>query len=85
MSILSTIEEILICKIKVDKRLRNETGNLNSLCKSIKSIGLLHPIVVTQDYYLVAGLRRLEAAKRLGWDTILVRKLPFNHEVILFE
>jgi len=28
------------------------------------------PIVINQDYTLLAGLHRLEAAKLLGWETI---------------
>ncbi|MHB1425082.1 MAG: ParB N-terminal domain-containing protein [Gemmataceae bacterium] len=35
-------------------------------------MGLLHPIVVTTDHRLVAGRRRLAAAKELGWVDIPV-------------
>jgi hypothetical protein len=31
--------------------------------ESLKTIGLIHPIVVTDDLTLVAGARRLEARK----------------------
>ncbi len=34
--------------------------------------GLLHPVVVTPDYTLVAGARRIEAARLLGWLEIPV-------------
>ena len=43
------------------------------LVKSIKALGLLQPIVVREKdggYELVAGRRRLEAVKALGWETI---------------
>jgi ParB family chromosome partitioning protein len=45
-------------------------GDLNSLAESIKRHGLLHPVVITSDRILVAGHRRLEAAKLLGWQAI---------------
>jgi len=37
---------------------------------SIQSLGLLQPVVLTKDNVLVAGLHRLEACKRLGWQEI---------------
>ena len=46
---------------------------LEELAASIKELGLLQPIVVTphgERYVLVAGSRRLEAARMLGWTSI---------------
>ena len=43
---------------------------IEELAFSIEQIGLLHPITLTEDYTLVAGLHRLEAAKSLGWSEI---------------
>lgn len=59
-----------IVDVKVGKRARKQIGDLVELCESIKSIGLLHPIVVTPDGHLVSGVRRLEAFKQLGKTTI---------------
>jgi ParB/RepB/Spo0J family partition protein len=42
---------------------------------SIQEVGLIHPIVVTDDLTLVAGARRLEATKRLGATMIEVRRV----------
>lgn len=53
-------------RIKVGNRLRKDPGDIESLAKSIADIGLLHPIVVSQDGFLIAGLRRLEAWRSLG-------------------
>jgi ParB-like chromosome segregation protein Spo0J len=64
------VSEQAIADIKVGKRFRRELGNLDSLIASIQAVGLLHPIVVTADGKLVAGMRRLEASKRLGWSKI---------------
>jgi ParB family chromosome partitioning protein len=39
---------------------------------SMKRVGLLQPVTITPDGYLICGYRRLEAAKRLGWSTLRV-------------
>lgn len=43
---------------------------VQKLADSISKVGLLNPITVDQEYTLIAGLHRLEAAKRLGWTEI---------------
>lgn len=43
---------------------------IEELAFSIEQIGLLHPITLTEDHTLVAGLHRLEAVKSLGWSEI---------------
>lgn len=43
------------------------------LMESMSEIGQLAPIVVSRGGLLVAGLHRLEAAKRLGWSEIDAR------------
>ena len=43
---------------------------VKTLAKSIDEIGLLSPITVDEDYNLIAGLHRLEAAKLLKWKNI---------------
>jgi N6-adenosine-specific RNA methylase IME4 len=42
------------------------------LAESISEIGLLHPIVVTPEGRLIAGQRRLEACRQLGWNDLPV-------------
>jgi ParB family chromosome partitioning protein len=59
--------------IIIRKRVRRNLGDLTPLVESIRKHGLLNPIVVTGRRELVAGHRRLEAAKRLGWKTVPVR------------
>lgn len=59
-----------IVDVVVGERHRKDMGDLDGLAQSISEIGLLHPIVVTPDNRLIAGQRRLEACKRLGWDCI---------------
>lgn len=43
---------------------------VGKLADSIDELGLINPITVDQEYTLIAGLHRLEAAKRLGWTEI---------------
>lgn len=60
--------KISIFQIKVkDGRREVDPGAVYELADSISKVGLLNPITIDQDYALIAGLHRLEAAKRLGW------------------
>ncbi|WP_455383457.1 ParB/RepB/Spo0J family partition protein [Salinispira pacifica] len=60
-------------EIRVRKRVRKNLGDLTPLVESLKRFGLMNPIVVNDRHELIAGERRLEAAKRLGWRTVAVR------------
>src|ERR1700729_3030682 len=59
--------------IEVGERFRKDLGSIDPLATSMQELGLLHPVVITADGKLIAGARRLEAAKLLGWDEVLVR------------
>lgn len=61
---------VKIDDIKIKNRVRRDLGDLDSLKDSLKTYGLLNPITITQDYVLVAGERRLQAAISLGWENI---------------
>ena len=73
---------ILIQKIQVCERLRKvRTEAVTALAESIKTLGLLNPVLVTpiheddtpeavKAYRLVAGHHRLEACKQLGMTEI---------------
>jgi N6-adenosine-specific RNA methylase IME4/ParB-like chromosome segregation protein Spo0J len=61
-----------IDQIQVGFRYRKDLGNLRSLADSIAEVGLLHPVVVTPEGRLIAGQRRLEACRQLGWTEIPV-------------
>ncbi len=47
--------------------------DVSALARSIQEVGLMQPIVVTQDRVLIAGLHRLEACRLLGWTEIAHR------------
>ena len=63
--------KIKISDIKINPgRRKAKLEPVAELAKSIAAVGLLNPITLTEDRTLVAGLHRLEAAKRLGWTEI---------------
>lgn len=62
---------IKISEININPGRREaEPKSIEELARSISEIGLLNPITVDQGYTLIAGLHRLEAAKRLGWTEV---------------
>jgi ParB family transcriptional regulator, chromosome partitioning protein len=61
---------IPIANVLVKDRHRSDLGDLESLAASFRELGQLQPIVVSADYLLIAGGRRLAAAKSLGWTEI---------------
>lgn len=61
---------IQISDIKIKKRIRKDLGNLDDLKESLRTYGLLNPITVNHKYELIAGERRLQAAKAIGWTSI---------------
>ena len=61
---------VKISEIKVKKRVRKDLGDLDALKQSLRTYGLLNPITLNSKYELIAGERRLEAAKAIGWENI---------------
>jgi ParB/RepB/Spo0J family partition protein len=67
-----------ISKVVVDKGFNNrkELGGLEELAASIKSVGLLQPLLVRRDngsFHLIAGERRLAASKLAGRKDVEVK------------
>lgn len=70
---METITSIPIDAITIGERYRQDLGDLTELAESIRQVGLLHPIVITSDNNLVAGQRRLEVLRALGYTDIPCR------------
>jgi ParB family chromosome partitioning protein len=70
-------------QIKVGRRHRRDMGDIDGLAKDIEEVGLLHPIVLNSDDVLVAGARRLDAVKKLGWDEVNVTFVSKLDDAIL--
>jgi ParB family chromosome partitioning protein len=62
--------QVPINEIKVKKRVRKDYGDIQALADSMKRFGQISPIVLNNRNQLIAGGRRLEAARYLGWRTI---------------
>ena len=77
--------QLNIDEIKVKKRVRKDLGDLTTLKDSMKRYGLLNPITVNSKHELVAGQRRLESAKELGWTSIPVKVLDINDRISQLE
>lgn len=56
--------------IKIKKRVRQNLGDMDALKESLRMYGLLNPITLNDNNELIAGERRLQAAKALGWTNI---------------
>ena len=59
-----------ISEILVEDRQRQDLGDIDKLAESLATLGLIQPIVVNQAKRLIAGGRRLTAARKLGWKEI---------------
>lgn len=55
------------------ERQRKELTGIEELASSIRTLGLIHPIVITPDGVLVAGERRMKAHELLGLTHIFVQ------------
>jgi ParB family chromosome partitioning protein len=71
--------------IVIKKRIRRNFGDLAPLMDSLKKYGLMNPVVVNRDRELIAGHRRYEAARRLGWRTVSVVVVETNEEEKMLE
>lgn len=70
--------------ISIGVRYRKDLGDVEALADSIRSVGLLHPVVVTPEGRLIAGQRRLAACRILGWDEVPATVIDLE-QVILGE
>lgn len=89
-----TATETDIDSIIVDRAARQrqpgEELDVSDIQPSMARFGLFNPIIISDDNVLVAGERRLTAARNLGWKKILTRKAsdltPIESQLLeLFE
>lgn len=65
------MEKLKTSSINSEGRIRQDLGDIDALCNSIKEHGLIQPIVIERNSLtLVAGGRRLTALRRLQLDAL---------------
>jgi len=64
------LKTLNIDSIILDERYRKDLGDISGLTESIKEKGVLQPVTVNQDMVLLAGGRRVTAAKAAGLTKI---------------
>jgi len=73
-----------LSSIVIGDRQRTDLGNLADLIESMRSYGLIQPVVINQDRLLIAGGRRIAAAQELGWTDIdVVYKETLSQEQLM--
>jgi DNA modification methylase len=78
-------EYLPIESIIIGDRFRQDYKNMEELCASIREKGLIHYPSVDGDNNLIAGGRRLEALRLLGWVKIPVTRRHFVTPIQLRE
>jgi ParB family transcriptional regulator, chromosome partitioning protein len=81
-NLVGSLEDIEMSDISLPKRiLRESITDVEELINSIRSIGLVQPVVVRiqqSGYEIVAGCRRYTACKKLGWKKIPSHVVDLN-------
>lgn len=61
---------IEVSSIQIGERFRKDYGDVESLAENIKAEGLLQPLVIDEEHKLLAGGRRYQAIRLLGWQFV---------------
>ncbi len=62
--------KVSVDSVVIRERVRHDLGDLKPLMESMRRHGQLNPITLTRDNELIAGHRRLLAARTLAWQYI---------------
>jgi ParB/RepB/Spo0J family partition protein len=81
----ASVTQMPIGSILVSPNGDAQATDLDGLVASIRARGILHPLVVAPGGRLLAGRRRLEAARRAGLATIPVRVCEIDTERAAIE
>lgn len=79
------VKFVKIDEIKEGERYRRDLGDIESLAESIREKGVIQPITLSTDLTLLAGKRRLTAAKKVGLTQIPALIRDIQGEVDLRE
>lgn len=82
------IVEMPISELKITNPYSRTNTDVSELEKSIVQAGLINPIVINEEKIVLAGARRLQAYKNLGFDTISVMintRGPLEQELLSID
>ncbi|AIJ30076.1 ParB N-terminal domain-containing protein [Borreliella valaisiana] len=74
-----------IDQIKIKKRIRKNVGDLETLKNSILKHGLIYPIIIDKNKNLIAGFRRYQALKEIGYKEAEVKVISIENKKTLLE
>ena len=58
-------------------------SSIDALMSSIDEMGLLQPLVIDQNNYVISGNRRLKAIQKLGWKSVSIeQRIVADDEVV---
>lgn len=66
--------------IVINKRVRQNAGDLSQLSESMEKYGQIHPIVVNKKNELISGYRRIQCAKKLKWQSVFAIVVDISSE-----
>ncbi|UER67877.1 ParB N-terminal domain-containing protein [Borrelia sp. BU AG58] len=72
-------------QIRIKDRIRQNTGDVAALKESIRKHGLIYPIIIDKNKNLVAGFRRYQVLKELGYKEVEVKVIPVEDKKVLLE
>ena len=65
------VTEVEVSRIRTRFRLRTpQEEKIEEIAESIRLVGLISPITISSDYYLLAGYHRWQSYIKLGYKTI---------------
>lgn len=82
------IVEMPISELKITNPYSRTNTDVSELEKSIVQAGLINPIVINEEKIVLAGARRLQAYKNLGFETISVMintRGPLEQELLSID
>lgn len=77
--------KVRLDQIKIKRRIRKDLGSIYELKESMRKHGLINPVTLNKKNVLLAGYRRLMAARELGWTEIECTIVSANSSLEKFD
>ena len=71
-----------ISEITIGRRFRKDIGDVKDLAESMATVGQLYPVLITPSNVLLAGQRRIEAAKLLEWESVEAQVIECSDDLL---